>query len=217
MKKLLLSVIAGATVLAGCGNATNLVPPLPPAQAQGVNFTQVEFLARPAIGEGLLFSNDLLNTYNAVPPRFVAAALANPGSPEGQAAAPVFAEATAVLNILTGLVPAGPTTGEVVAGFLPDVQRIDTSLDFSPNVDGTETSAYGSVFDTAGLSPVSGRKLTDDVIDITLGFLTGGAVPSDGVPYYNPGNGNAAIGHSRLNGETVNFGPSTFPYLAPPQ
>jgi hypothetical protein len=215
MKKLLLSIIAGAALVAsGCGNATDLVAPAPAEAQIGGGFTQVEFLARPGIGEGLLFTNSLLNTYNAVTPRFVNTALTVPGSAEADAAAPIFAEATTVLDILTGLVAAGPTTADVVGGFLPDVMRIDTSLDFSPNLTGLDdTSAYGSAFN-ASASPVAGRKLTDDTIDITLGYLTGGAIPGDNVGYY-PIPGNPAVGHQPLNGETVNFGPSTFPYLAP--
>ena len=221
MKKLVLSIIAGAAILgSGCGNATDLVPPLPnQVQAQPAGFTQVEFLARPGIGEALLFSNDLLNTYNAVTPRFVNTALTVPGSAEATAAAPIFTQATAVLDILTGVQAAGPTTGEVVGGFLPDVMRIDVTLDFKPNLSGLDdTSAYGSVFNTnPSPSPVSGRKLTDDAVDITLGYLTGGApgLSSDNVGYY-PIPGNAAVGHSPLNGETIEFGPSVFPYLADP-
>ena len=221
MKKLLLSIIAGAAIVAsGCGNSTNLVAPVPPAQAQPVSgFTQVEFLARPGIGEALLFSNDLLNTYNAVTPRFVNTALTVPDSAEAAAAAPIFSQATAVLDILTGAQPAGPTTAEVVGGFLPDVMRIDVTLDFKPNLNGTDdTFAYGAALNTnPSPSLISGRKLTDDVVDVTLGYITGGApgLSSDNVGYY-PIPGNAAVGHSPLNGETVEFGPSTFPFLAPP-
>jgi len=215
MKKLLLSVMAGAALLAtGCGTSTNLVPPAP-AQAQvSPAFTQVEFLARPGIGEGLLFTNDFLNTYNAVTPRFVNTALTVPGSAEATAAAPVLDQATTVLNILTGLNATGPTTGDIVAGFLPDVMRIDTTLDFTPNLNGTENGSYAGAFNANG-SLVGGRKLTDDVIDITLGYITDGAIPGDNVGYY-PIAGNEAVGHSPLNGETIEFGPSTFPYLAPP-
>ncbi len=216
MKKLILTVIAGSALLAGCGTSRDsFVVTVPPAQAQGqVTMQQVEFLARPAIGEVLLFSNDLLNTYNAVGPSFVATALNNPNSPEAAAAAPIFAQATAVLNILTGLDPNnGPTTGEVVAGFLPDVMRIDTTLNVA-----VPDSAYNAAFNANG-SLVGGRKLTDDVIDITLGYLTGGAVTTDNVPYYKPavgpGSNNGGIGHQRLNGQSADFGTATFPFLAP--
>jgi hypothetical protein len=214
MKKLLLSVLASTALLAvGCGNSTNLIPPVAPAQAQGTTQTQVEFLARPGIGEALLFSNDLLNTYNAVTPRFVSAALSDPQSQAGQAAAPVFNQAIAVLDILTGLDPNnGPTTTEVVQGFLPDVMRIDTTL----NVAVGDTAYTAGAFNANG-SLVGGRKLTDDVVDITLVTLTGGVVAGDGVPYYRPANNtNAAIGHSFLNGQNAEFGPATFPFLAPP-
>ena len=187
---------------------------------------QVEFLARPAIAEGLLFSNDLLNTYNAVGPSFVATALNDPNSAEATAAAPIFAQATAVLNILTGLDPNnGPTTQQVVAAFLPDVMRIDTRL----NVD-VPAPSYAAGANSIGVL-TGGRKLTDDVIDITLTTLTGGAVTTDNVPYYKPdgidnpddpfeidngaGANNGGIGHQRLNGQAVDYGTATFPFLAP--
>lgn len=220
MKKLLLSVLASAALLAtGCGTSINLVQPVAPAQAQAAGFTQVEFLARPGIGEALLLDNDLLNTYNAVTPRFVAAALADPNSAAGQAAAPIFTQAIFVLDALEnadGNPNNGLTTTQIVGAFLPDVMRIDTTQSFPPG-----TVAYSGSANANGVL-TGGRKLTDDVVDITLNVLTDGEVTSDGVPYYPPsapdaGNDNQAIGHSRLNGQTTNFGPATFPFLAPPQ
>ena len=222
MKKLLLSVLASAAILStGCGNDQgNFVftgpAPVAPAEAQVVaSRTQVEFLARPGIGEALLFENSLLNTYNAVTPRFVAAALADADSAEGQAAAPIFGQAITVLDILEnadGDGANGLTTTQIVGAFLPDVMRIDTTLSFPPG-----TPSYAT-FNSAGSTLSGGRKLTDDVVDITLSVLTDGAVTSDGVPYYRPaGNSNTAIGHNFLNGQTTEFGPATFPYLAPPQ
>ena len=224
MKKLLLSVVASAAIFAtGCGSSSNDIivgQVQAPAQAPANTRTQVEFLGRPGIGEALLFNNNLLNTYNAVTPRFVAAALADPNSAEGQAAAPIFTQAITVLDILENAdnnPNNGLTTPQIVGAFLPDVLRIDTTLNFTPTANGVETSSYGT-FNAVGTTLRGGRKLTDDVIDITLTVLTDGAVTADGVPYYRPGgNTNTAIGHSRLNGETTNFGTSTFPYLAPPQ
>ena len=69
---------------------------------------------------------------------------------EAAAAAPILTQATTVLNILTGLNATGPTTGDIVAGFLPDVMRIDTSLDFTPNLDGTENGSYAGAFNANG-------------------------------------------------------------------
>jgi hypothetical protein len=231
MKKKLFAIIACAAMLAGCGNNNeDFVFTNPqPAQAQaGVTHQQVEFLARPAIGEGLLFSNALLNTYNAVGPSFVAAALADPSSAQGQAAAPILEQASAVLDILTNL-DGDPndnlTTAQIVGAFLPDVMRIDTTLNVP-----VDTPSYAFAQNAHG-SVVGGRKLTDDVIDISLTVLTGGVVTSDGVPYYRPdgvdnpndpfenddgtGAANVHIGHHRLNGQATDYGTATFPFLAP--
>jgi hypothetical protein len=212
--------MASASLLAGCSdnNADFVFTGPQPAQAQPtVTHQQVEFLARPGIGEGLLYSNAFLNTYNAVSPSFVFAALQDPNSAQGQAAAPIFAEAIGVLNLLEGADgdnANGLTTGEIVGAFLPDVMRIDTSLNIA-----VADPSYPT-FNPSGSTLVGGRKLTDDVIDITLSVLTDGAVNSDGVPYYRPaagaGSTNQAIGHSFLNGQNAEFGPAEFPFLAPP-
>ena len=214
MKKTIISALAGISLIfSGCGSDDDFLftgtdGGVTPAASE---LTQVEFLARPGIAEALLFDNSLLATYNAVGPNFVANALADPASPEGQAAGPVLSQASTVLDILTGLDPAnGVTTAQAVGAFLPDVMRIDTSLNVP-----VDQSAYAFSLNAVG-SPVAGRKLTDDVVDITLTVLTGGVLTSDGVPYYRPaGETNEAIGHSFLNGQTVEFGPAEFPFLAP--
>lgn len=207
MLKRALTLFAAATLSVGCGGSTVAnQQPTPPTQTQ---FRQVEQLARPGINEALLFTNNFLNTYNAVSPAFIRAALANANSAEGIAAAPVLAEATAVLNILTNLDPNnGPTTAQVIIAFLPDVMRIDTTLNIA--VGGV---AYNSAVNVNG-SLVGGRKLLDDVVDITLDTLTGGVVTTDNVPYYP--NANPGIGHQNLNGQAAANGPATFPFLAPP-
>ena len=219
MKKQLFTLIASAALLAGCGGNDDTVVITPaPAQAQPtVTRQQVEFLARPAIAEGLLFSTDLLNTYNAVGPSFVAAALADPNSAQGRAAARLFAQAITVLNLLENVDGNGTNgllTSEIVGAFLPDVMRIDTTVNI-----GVADASYPT-FNAAGSTLVGGRKLTDDVIDITLTVLTDGAVTSDGVPYYRPaagvGSTNPSIGHKLLNGQAAPNGPATFPFLAAP-
>lgn len=218
MKKTLLTVLAAAALLgSGCGtNLANFT--FTPAQAQaqtGTTTTQVEFLARPAISEGLLFTNNFLNAYNAVTPRFVAAGLADANSTEGKAIAPVLAEATTVLTLLDDP-NNGLTVAQKAGAFLPDVMRIDTTLNFTAD----NTPSYPT-FNSNSTTLVGGRKITDDVVDITLTVLSDGAVKSDGVPYYRPttgtGSTNLAIGHSMLNGQTTEFGPATFPFLAPPK
>ncbi len=222
MKKNLLTVFAAAAVLAGCGSSADNFVFTAQSNGQGqqqpaVTRQQVEFLARPAIGEGLLFTNDFLNTYNAVTPAFVAAALADPSSEAGLAAAPIFAEAIAVLDLLEGVDgdnTNGLTTAQIVGAFLPDVMRIDTTLNVA-----VADSSYAAAANSRG-SVVGGRKLTDDVVDITLTVLTDGFVTTDNVPYYRPAGGdgstNQSIGHQRLNGQAADFGPATFPFLAPP-
>ncbi|NER99390.1 MAG: DUF4331 domain-containing protein, partial [Symploca sp. SIO1B1] len=77
-----------------------------------------------------------------------------------------------------------------------DVMRIDTS----------GTSGYGNELNAQG-SPIRGRMLEDDVIDITLSVLTDGAIATDNVSYAGTP-GNPSQGHDPLE--------PTFPYLALP-
>ncbi len=60
----------------------------------------------------------------------------------------------------------------LIGAFLPDVMRIDTS----------GASGYAKDLNAKG-SPVRGRMLGDDVIDITLSVLTDGAIATDNVSY----------------------------------
>jgi hypothetical protein len=231
MKKTLkivsVSMALASLLLAGCSTESDFVSfnpsnaqPLPsatPTPVIPVNATiQVEQLARPAINEGLLVTNSFLNTYNSVGPAFVRAALTNSTSPEGTAAGPLLAQATSNLAAFVALntTITGPaintTVTAIVGALLPDVMRIDTTVNVS-----LAQEAFNSTVNNVG-SPVAGRKLTDDVIDTVLQVATQGAVTSDGVPYYRPpGNTNQAIGHDFLNGQTAPFGASQFPFLAP--
>lgn len=157
----------------------------------GKNFNQVERLARPAVNEGLVFTNGFLNTLNSVGPDFEAAVLAGQ-EPAASAAAPIVGE---VQRTLMALGNDEARTGALIGAFLPDVMRIDT----------TEASGYGNALNAKG-SPIRGRLLEDDVIDITLSVLTDGAITSDNVSYDGP-SGNPSQGHDPLI--------SDFPYLAP--
>ncbi|MGB3768607.1 MAG: DUF4331 domain-containing protein [Phormidesmis sp.] len=157
----------------------------------GKNFTQVERLARPAVNEGLVVTNGFLNTLNSVTPDFEAAALAKQ-EPAASAAAPIVGE---VKNTLLALGNSDERANALIGAFLPDVMRIDT----------TGASGYGNAMN-AQLSPIRGRMLEDDVIDITLSVLTDGAITSDNVSYDGPA-GNPAQGHDPLIAD--------FPYLAP--
>src|SRR5688572_15329803 len=83
-------------------------------------YQQIERLGRPAVNEGLVVSNDLLNAYNMIMPSLDLSAKA----------APVLKEAGGVLQALydygnkNGLNPPQPSA--VVAALIPDVMRIDT-------------------------------------------------------------------------------------------
>lgn len=147
---------------------------------------QVDRLARPAINEGLIVTNAYLNALNSIGPDCEADALAG-REPCASAAAPIVAEAIGTLRAF-GNSPARALA--LIQAFLPDVMRIDT----------TQPSGYGNALNSRG-SPIRGRKLLDDVIDITLSVVTNGAVTSDNVGYSTPPH------HPLL---------MTFPYLAAP-
>ena len=158
----------------------------------GGKFNQVERLARPAINEGLIVTNDLLNTLNSVGPDFEAAALAGQ-QPAANAAAPIVAEATQTLRAIGN---SEERANALLGAFLPDVMRIDT----------TGPSGYANDLNAQG-SPIRGRLIKDDVVDITLSVLTDGAITTDNVSYEGTPS-NPAQGHQPLS--------DSFPYLAPP-
>ncbi|MBW4493880.1 MAG: DUF4331 domain-containing protein [Oscillatoria princeps RMCB-10] len=150
------------------------------------NYQQFERLARPAINEGLILTQDYLNAFNSIPPSLDLS----------DAAAPVRNEAVATLNAVDLADGSDNVDPNAIAGaFLPDVMRIDT----------TKTSGYASAFNSKG-SPIGGRMIKDDVIDITLGVLVGSPV-SDNVSYDGAA-GNPAQGHRPLE--------ANFPYLPAP-
>ncbi len=155
---------------------------------------QVERLAQPAINEGLIVSNALLNTWNAVEPDCDAAALSGM-QPCASILGPVFAEAVATLAAV-GNSPA--QIGAIVGAFLPDVMRIDV----------TGPSGYAAAVNASG-RPIRGRKLMDDVIDITLSVVASNLPPAfqtDNASYFGPNLGGS--GHKPLL--------PAFPFLAPP-
>ena len=152
---------------------------------------QIERLARPAINEGLVLTNDYLNALNSVGPDFEAAALAGK-KPAADIAGPIVAEAKKTLMAVGN--DEKRATALLVA-FLPDVMRIDT----------TGPSGYANALNAKG-SPIRGRMIMDDVIDVTLSVVTNGAIKSDGVSYAGPNAGGTA--HKALL--------DAFPYLADP-
>lgn len=134
-------------------------------------YSQVERLARPAVNEGLVVSNELLNAFNSVPPTVDLT----------PAAASIGAEATRTLKALGN---SDERTKVLLGAFLPDVMRFDTS----------GPSGYGNALNDKG-SPIRGRMLKDDVIDTTLSVLSNGAIKGDNVSYEGS---NVAQGHKPL-------------------
>ncbi|MEM9093124.1 MAG: DUF4331 domain-containing protein [Cyanobacteria bacterium P01_F01_bin.53] len=157
----------------------------------GNGFRQVERLARPAINEGLVVTQDFLQALNGVTPDFEVAALAGEKS-AAEAAGPIVGE---VKQTLLALGNSEERADALIGAFLPDVMRIDT----------TGPSGYANDLNAKG-SPVRGRLLEDDVVDITLSVLTDGAITSDNVSYEGV-EGNPGQGHQPLD--------ANFPYLAP--
>ena len=152
---------------------------------------QLARLARPAIGEGLLTTVAYQNALNGVGPEFEAAALAG-HKPEADIAAPIVAEAKKTLMAFGN---DDTRATALLVAFLPDVMRIDT----------TGPSGYAAALNAKG-SPIRGRRITDDVIHVTLSVVTNGAVKTDNVSYAGPNGGGTA--HKPLL--------NRFPYLADP-
>lgn len=190
-------------------------------------YTQIERLGRPAINEGLVIDNDYLNAFNSI----------GPSMDFSPAAAPVLGQAAAVLtavhNYGVGAGAPAPAVADVVAGFLPDVLRIDTSHHIPVG-----TWAYNGDFviaqgTSAGAMLTGGRKIEDDVMDITLSYLIVGnpacgpgtscSIP-DGVSYAGgtdcahagQGSNVSNPGHKCLHGQASRNGSATFPFLAEP-
>ncbi|HLW48625.1 MAG TPA: DUF4331 family protein [bacterium] len=152
---------------------------------------QVARLARPAIGEGLLTTTAYQNALNSVGPDFEAAALAGHKA-EAEAAGPIVAEAK---HTLMAFGNDEKRATALLLAFLPDVLRIDTA----------GQSGYAAALNAKG-SPIRGRRITDDVIHVTLSVVTNGAVKTDNVTYAGPNGGGTS--HKPLL--------TSFPYLAEP-
>jgi hypothetical protein len=188
-------------------------------------YVQIERLARPAVNEGLLFTNDFLNAFNSIPPTLDLAT-------DNPAVLAVLTEASAALDLVDTLNGRDDFkedfAHQVVAGFLPDVMRIDTSV-----VPGVNSIGYVSDFVLVGdeankaIMLTGGRKIKDDVADITLTYLVGGftdvAAVLGGAPFsiqdgvsYAGAPGNPAQGHRPLHRETAS-GSAVFPFLATPR
>jgi hypothetical protein len=146
-------------------------------------FTQTEQLARPGINELLTSSSQTIYAaYNRTQPSKLRNSVNNT----------IRADIKGVLQLLGNT----PARAEALLGaLLPDVMRLDT----------TQPSGYATLSPQGNL--IGGRKLLDDVIDISFTVLTNGAVTTDNVSYAGEP-GNPAQGHQPLL--------TSFPYLAPP-
>ncbi len=236
------TLITTLLVLANCskgpvsnGAATTMVTPSSSTTTQPAavvassekTYKQIERLGRPAINEGLVITNDYLNAFNSIAPSLDLSS----------AAAPVVKEAAAVLTAVynygksAGL-PA-PEVGDVAAGFLPDVMRIDTSKNISVGqwaYNGDFTIVNGT---SAGAMLTGGRKIEDDVMDITLSYLIAGnpvcgpnqaCAIKEGTSYAGgtscadagKGTNVANPGHKCLFGQNTRNGSASFPFLAAP-
>ena len=159
-------------------------------------YTQVDRLARPVVNEALAtVANDRHKVNNEN----------NPTDDGGQLA-------TDIGGFMS--FPAGRSQAienVVVAVLVPDVMKADLSQPGPAAYLGVETGgATGGTF--------GGRKLTDDVIDISLGVVFGGTVPALGLA---PDDGKAIPALTSDNvgpeGKGFNATQNRFPYLGEPR
>lgn len=210
------NLILAATLVAlsGCGLLPkgDMGPPGPPGppgptggnQIEPIKtFVQIERLGRPAINEGLVRTNDYLIAFNKIGPSLDFSA----------AAAPVVTEVVGTLQALGNDVP---RINAIAGAFLPDVMRIDTSVAIP-----LTTPAYSGCSGTP-IAPLpigklcGGRRIEDDVVDITLSVLTDGAVTTDNVSYVGVSTNPAQPGHKKLYLQSAYGGTAKFPFLAAP-
>jgi hypothetical protein len=177
------SLLQGSTRATTFDVWLSLLIPDPRKKGKDAEFIQTEQMARPGINEALLVSQTNLAAYNQL----------QPTRQNSRRLRAIAAEAKRTLIAL------GNTDAEadaLLAAFLPDVMRIDT----------TGPSGFANALNRFN-SPIRGRLLKDDVVDVALTVLTGGRVVTDNVTYEGfPGN--PAQGHQPLV--------PAFPYLALP-
>jgi hypothetical protein len=254
--KMMAATVALSMTAMACGESESTQPPL---TADG--YAQIEQLARPGINEALLISKDFLAGYNATAPTFsgVPEDVLNAVVGEAKTVLKALYLGTCLLNGAAGLTPetgfhpagiechaVGPAlwwenslagvrltdasqaaaqayADKVFAQFIPDTLRIDMTVE----------SGYLTLCGDANSAPLlcGGRKLNEDVIDITLNYLLAGAavgpdapaqfraLVSDGVQFstdpaqnagslFNPDLGNSNQHHASIS--------NTFPYSAAP-
>lgn len=190
-----LACILGLAVLAGCGGSGNNSSPKV--------YTQIDRLARPAVNE-------------------VFATVANNRHATNDTATPAQDGLSGFLtddiqNFMT--VTAGrsqATTDVVKAVLVPDVMVADLSQSSSAAYLGVETAgATGGTF--------GGRKLTDDVVDTSLGVIFGNTVSAlglaadDGKEIAGLTTDNVSFNTAPKHYQDGVVSSAAFPYLGPPQ
>lgn len=222
MARLLASSLLLLTFAVGCGSdnddsngtptTNNPVPQEEQGDAAestgplGAGAQQVERLARPVINEGLVISNDLMNAFNSIPPT----------ADLSPAAAPVLAEAAKVIEA-TDMIDGKDdlSVAAVTTAFLPDVMRIDTRVNIAPGKPAYNAEVSGDKGILTG-----GRKIEDDVVDITVSFLVAadptGKTVKDNVSYEGVAGNQAQPGHKRLYQQSGPGKTASFPFLAIP-
>lgn len=215
-----LALLPGFSALAGCalsggGNDSTTPTPTPTPTPTTTTFVQVERLARPAINEGLVLNNERLNLWNSIPP--------SSDFDTSQAAQDLRTEAITTIFLVRQALQGdtdNTTSTAIAVAFLPDVMRVDTGI--TMNVSDT---AYSFSLQNLGTNtqptPCSGRKIEDDVVDITLSVLASASV-TDNVSYTAPATGapgdtNPALGHTELSGQAGPLQAADFPFLARPR
>ncbi len=220
MKRSLLAIFPlAAMVLAGCGGDDDnggINPPPPPPPPPGKNkqigvwtttsvpvrsaWEQVERLARPVTNEVLAtFANNRHKVNNEI----------GPINDDRE----LDADIQKFMDEVFSFAPEGrrsQATVDVIKGVLvPDVMKVDLGVN-------SNSAAYLG-FETAGAtgSRFGGRRLADDVVDISLGIIFGTTVsdlnlaPADGKQIPTLTSDNVGDGGKRFT--------NTFPYLGDPR
>ncbi len=173
-----LTLMGLAWLMTGCTGSGTPAPIV-------TSYTQVERLARPALNEGLVLTNSNLNLWNSVAPSVDLSADAANLRTE------VVGTLNAIRSYATGQGLAPAPLAQVVSGFLPDTMRIDTTKNF-PGASATLTTigggmAYAGCVSATQAILCGGRKLRDNVVQITINYLANSTNAGlAGVPY-DPG------------------------------
>lgn len=180
-----LMLLIPIAVLAGCGSSATTKNP--------ATFQQIDRLARPVVNEVFAsVAGDRHKINNEISPTQDSTELAND-----------------IQNFMTNTAGRSQATTDVVKAVLvPDVLVADLNQTDSAAYLGSETGgATGGKF--------GGRKLTDDVVDISLGVVFGttvsalGLAPADGKEIPSLTSDNVGAGGKHFT--------STFPYIGAPR